>query len=89
MKRIKIDHSKCTGCRHCEAACTLHHYENEINPKKSRIRIFIEDEDRYFPVIAGPFTEAECTSKSHVIIDGQEYDKSSLGHAAYPSRTWY
>ena len=42
MKRIKIDHSKCTGCRHCEAACSLHHYENEVNPKKSRIRIFEE-----------------------------------------------
>jgi len=29
MPRIKIDHGKCTGCKHCEAVCSLKHYENE------------------------------------------------------------
>ena len=88
MKRIRIDHSKCSGCRHCEAACSLHHYGNEINPKKARVRIFDEG-DIYFPVIAGPFVEAESASKSKVIIDGTEYDESSLGRASFPSRPWF
>ena len=50
--RIKIDHGKCTGCQDCEAACSMKHYENEVNPKKSRIRVFEdEEEQRFFPVI--------------------------------------
>jgi len=88
MERIKIDYGKCTGCRHCEVACSLHHYENEINPQKSRIRVFIEGE-RFYPVIAGPFAEAECTSKNNVIIDGQEYDECTLCRASCPSRPWF
>jgi Fe-S-cluster-containing hydrogenase component 2 len=88
MKRIRIDHSKCTGCRHCEAACSLHHYVNVVNPKKSRIRIF-EEGNIFFPVIAGPFTEAECTAKSHVIIDGTEYDECTLCRASCPHRPWF
>jgi Fe-S-cluster-containing hydrogenase component 2 len=90
MKRIKIDHSKCTGCKHCEAACSLKHYDNEINPKKSRVRVCLAEEiDLYFPVISGPSTEAECTSKYDILIKGEEYDDCSLCRAACPSRTWF
>lgn len=88
MQRIKIDHSKCTGCRHCEAVCSLQHYENEVNPKKSRIRVFVE-EDIFFPVIAGPLTEAECTSKNTIVVEGKEYDECTLCRASCPIKSWF
>jgi Fe-S-cluster-containing hydrogenase component 2 len=88
--RIKIDHKKCTGCTDCETACSIKHYENEVNPKKSRIRVFTdEDEQRYFPVISGPTTTAECTSKFDLVIEGQEYDDCTLCRVACPSRPWF
>ena len=88
--RIKIDHKKCTGCADCETACSIKHYENEINPKKSRIRVFVDDEEhRFFPVISGPTTTAECTSKFDVVIEGQEYDECTLCRVACPSRPWF
>jgi benzoyl-CoA reductase subunit BamC len=86
--RIRIDHSKCTGCRHCEAACVLHHYEAEVNPRKSRIRVYTQGEDMV-PVIAGPFTEAECTTKRNVFLDGKEYDQCTLCHASCNLRSWF
>jgi Fe-S-cluster-containing hydrogenase component 2 len=88
MPRIKIDHGKCTGCRHCEAVCSLKHYETEINPKKSRVRVFIDGEI-FFPVIAGPPAEAECTAKYNVIMHGEEYDDCSLCRASCPTRPWF
>ena len=90
MKRIKINHKLCTGCRHCEAACSLKHNENEVNPKRSRIRVFLDEKDDiFFPVIAGPFSEAECTSKFNVTIDGKEYDECTLCRASCPTRPWF
>ena len=32
--------SKCSGCRKCEIACSLHH-ENRIWPEASRVRVFM------------------------------------------------
>ena len=90
MIRIRIDHSKCTGCQHCEAACSIKHYANEVNPKKSRIRVFEdEEEQRFFPIIAGPTTTAECTSKFDVVIAGQQYDDCTLCRASCPTRPWF
>jgi len=37
---IVRDHLRCTGCRRCEIACSLHH-EGWIWPEASRIRIFM------------------------------------------------
>ncbi len=37
---IARDYSKCSGCRRCEVACSLHH-EDTIWPEASRIRIFM------------------------------------------------
>lgn len=87
MKRIKIDYDKCTACLTCEAACSLHHTD-EINPKKARIRVYAEG-DRFIPVISGPFTEAECTSKHIVVDEGKEYDECITCRASCPSRPWF
>jgi ferredoxin len=51
--RIKVDKSKCTGCKLCQQICTIEHYR-EINPKKAAIHIGAE-----FPV-PGVFTPMLC-----------------------------
>jgi len=93
MKRIMIDYNKCTGCRHCEAACSLKHYENIVSPQKSRIRVFLDEEkDLFFPVVAGPFSEAGCpyrTMEVFVNIGGKEYDACSICRASCPRRPWF
>ncbi len=43
MKRLFLDHERCTGCSLCELICSLIHF-HENNPKKSAIRI-----ERKFP----------------------------------------
>jgi carbon-monoxide dehydrogenase iron sulfur subunit len=43
-KTLKVDYSKCTGCRACEMVCSLVH-SGECNPRKSNIHnINIRDE---------------------------------------------
>ena len=83
MKKIKIDISKCTQCRTCELACSLQHLENVVNPKRARIRVF-EAGDYFVPVIAGPYTEAECTAKALVVIGDKEYDTCAFCRASCP-----
>lgn len=85
MARIKIDYTKCSGCRLCELACSLQHVENTFNPKRARIRIFVEG-NLYFPVIAGPYTEAACNSKHTVVIEGKELDACIFCRASCPAR---
>jgi benzoyl-CoA reductase subunit BamC len=77
MPRIKIDHTKCTGCRHCETACSLNHVVDTVNPRRARIRV-MKDGSRYYPVIAGPFVDAACTSKHFIVIGDQTYDINDL-----------
>ncbi|MCD4717663.1 MAG: hypothetical protein K8R45_13110 [Desulfobacterales bacterium] len=83
--RIKIDHTKCTGCKLCEVACSLQHTE-AINPWRSRIRVFI-GEDFCLPVIAGPYTEAACNAKGIVMVDGMEMDGCVVCRASCPVKT--
>ncbi len=88
MKDIRIDFEKCTGCRHCETACSLQHFEeNNINPALSRIRIYVDMEnDLHIPILAGPYTDAKCTSRYATLIGGKEYEKCILCRAACPER---
>ena len=37
---IMRDYPKCSGCRRCEIACSLHH-EGKIWPEASRVRVFM------------------------------------------------
>jgi benzoyl-CoA reductase subunit BamC len=85
MKKIKIDFSKCTGCHTCEAACSLQHIDNIVNPKRSRIRI-LRAGNINLPLIAGPYTEAECTAKGIVLLGDQEYDVCIFCRASCPTR---
>ena len=85
--RIKIDHTKCCGCKLCEVACALKHTEG-VNLQRSRIRVFI-GEEFCLPVIAGPYTEAACNSKDVVIIDGKEIDGCVVCRASCPVKFVY
>ena len=90
MKRLQINHTKCTGCRQCETACSAFHYEGEVNPQKSRIRIFLDEDHAVFhPVISGPFTNAECTSKNIILLEGVQYDECTVCRASCPGRPWF
>ena len=84
MARIKVDHEKCVACCLCEIACSLQH-TGTINPKRSRIRVFVAG-DTFFPVIAGPYTDAKCNSRTTIVIDGKEYDGCALCRASCPAK---
>lgn len=85
MAKIKVDFGKCTGCRHCETACSLSHLEGIVNPNRARIKVIIEG-DHFYPVISGPFTDAECTSKANLVIAGREYDECTICRASCPAK---
>jgi len=51
---IARDYLRCTGCRRCEIACSLHH-EDWIWPEASRIRVFMP-----FPGVEVPHFCAQC-----------------------------
>jgi len=90
IKRIEIDVNKCTGCRACEAVCSAYHYSPKfslINSARSRIRIISDEEnDLYVPVLAGPYTEAECDGRRSYSINGEKYDECLFCPASCPSR---
>ena len=91
IKTIKINADKCSGCRSCEAICSAYHADpyryGIVNPNRSRIRIFQdESNDLYVPIIAGPFTEAECNGRTRVTIKGKEYGECSFCRCSCPSR---
>jgi len=88
MPRIQVDHTKCTGCRHCETACSLNHVTNTANPRRSRIRV-MKDGSLYYPVISGPFVDAACTSKQVITINGQNYDQCALCRASCPQKPYF
>ena len=90
IKMIKIDADKCRGCMACEAICSAYHADPRYttnNPKRSRIRVFSEeDKNVYVPILAGQYTDAECNGRSTIIINGKEYGECSFCRASCPSR---
>ena len=87
-RAIRIDASKCTGCRACEVICSSFHSQDSLsNPRRSRIRILADEyNDQFLPVLAGQYTEAECAGRYKMVIDGKEYDDCSFCRASCPSR---
>ena len=88
MARIKIDHTKCSGCRYCETACSLNHVAGISNPRRARIRVFKEG-NIYFPTIAGPFVDAACTSKIDLIVGNHAYDMCLVCRASCPEKPFF
>ena len=73
IKTIKIDVSKCNGCRACEMICSAFHASpkySSINPERSRVRMIRDPlRDVYLPVYAGEYTPAECMGRDMYIVD--------------------
>lgn len=84
MPKILIDKDKCSACRCCEIVCSLWH-TGTVNPQRSRIRVFREG-DLFFPLIAGPYTDVECTSKTTVVTHGKEHDGCIFCRASCPAK---
>jgi Fe-S-cluster-containing hydrogenase component 2 len=80
--KIRIDYRKCTGCRLCEEVCSLEH-TGAFQPTRSRIRVFVQ-ENFYFPIIAGPYTESACNARHVTQVDGEEFDACILCRASCP-----
>jgi len=51
---IVRDYDRCTGCRRCELACSMHH-EDWMWPEASRVRVFMR-----FPGVEVPHLCAQC-----------------------------
>ncbi len=97
IKIIKMDLDKCMGCRACEVACSAFHANpkySSVNPSKSRIRVFRDDQRNVFvPVRATFYTKAECEGRSIYIANGEmqsvygkDYVVCSFCGAACPAR---
>jgi anaerobic carbon-monoxide dehydrogenase iron sulfur subunit len=56
---ISRDLSKCSGCRKCEIACSLHH-ENRIWPEASRVRVFMLVPGADFPHLCTQCEDYPC-----------------------------
>lgn len=90
VKVIKINADKCNGCRGCEVVCSLFHSTPRYgasNPARSRIRVIYDPLKNIFvPVLAGPYTPAECLGRNKYILDGKEFDECALCSVSCPSR---
>ena len=68
VKDIKVDTSKCVGCRACEIACSAFHAVpkySSINPARSRIIVVMDEfRDIFVPIRAGEYTQAECNGRN-------------------------
>jgi benzoyl-CoA reductase subunit BamC len=92
IKTIKIDISKCNGCRACEMICSAFHAEPKYstnNPERSRIRMIREPlSDKYLPVYAGNYAPAECMGRMTIQFEenGKVYDECAFCRDSCPSR---
>jgi benzoyl-CoA reductase subunit BamC len=72
IKEIKVDLSKCNGCRACEKACAAFHAipkYSSFNPARSRIKVVIDERnDQWVPIRASGYTAAECNGRNHYVI---------------------
>ncbi len=90
IRTIEINADNCTGCRSCELNCSAYHAEPRyslVNPKRSRIRVFWDEDNNLFvPILAGQYTDAECNGRNILIINGKKYGECSFCRSSCPSR---
>ena len=43
----------------------------------------------FYPVVAGPFNNAECTSKNIFVLGGKEVDECIICRASCPIKPWF
>jgi len=90
VKEIKVDTSKCVGCRACEIACSAFHATprfSSINTARSRIMVVMDEfRDIFVPIRASGYTQAECNGRNRYVIEGKEYDQCTFCPASCPSR---
>ena len=90
VKEIKVDTSKCVGCRACEIACSAFHSTpkySSVNTARARIMVVMDEfRDIFVPIRAGAYTEAACKGRNRYMIDGKEYDECTFCPASCPSR---
>lgn len=93
IREIKVDISKCTGCRSCEMACSAYHAipkYSAINPARSRIRVYMDEvKDHFVPIRAASYTQAECSGRNQYVIGGEEYSVCAFCPASCPSRDYF
>jgi benzoyl-CoA reductase subunit BamC len=93
IKEIKVDISKCTGCRSCELACSAFHAipkYSSINPAKARIRVYMDElNDQFVPIRAGGYVQAECNGRNMYVIGDSEYSECAFCPASCPSRDYF
>ena len=93
IKEIKVDLSKCNGCRACEKACAAFHATPKYsshNPARSRIKVVIDERnDQWVPIRASGYTQAECSGRNRYVIEGKEYSECAFCPASCPSRDWF
>ena len=82
--KIKINPDKCSGCKLCEIACSLHH-TNTVNPERARVKVYIGDKYS-LPVYAGPFTDVACNSRGTLVFNGEEIDICQICRASCPAK---
>lgn len=94
---IARDYLKCSGCRRCEVACSLHH-ENTIWPEASRIRVFMLVPGVEIPQVCAQCHDYPCVEScpvdalsvdektSAVIVDREECTSCGLCIEACPGR---
>ena len=90
VKEIKVDTSKCVGCKACEIACSAFHATpqySSVNTARSRIMVVMDEfRDIFVPIRAGEYTQAECNGRNRYVIEGKEYDECTFCPASCPSR---
>lgn len=59
---IARDYDKCSGCRLCEIACSLHH-EGKIWPEASRVRVFMQVPGVEIPHLCTQCNDYPCVNK--------------------------
>ncbi len=67
---LAIDYEKCTGCRNCELACSVAHY-NEFSPARARIQVIKQETKNIIaPVVClqceSPLCQKACPNEAIV-----------------------